>query len=273
MKPQEIAENWIAEKGEIRPVNKLMPEKGLCELYTCDFKGCECDKYFDFEEIVKQHTYPCPTLADGEYKGKDLEFVKQYNVLALHAFDKVEWIHTPIEVEDFIELSDLPKRTIVRLKATTTPAIDEVERVEEFLQSYDSIISYYKNLKDRITDEEYKMLPDEVKYVYGRIYKGIPQVNNGFGLGISLTDAQIVAHRMAYLGSFHGDDKIDYNARMSSFIMGVNWHTTHTLKGYVKVEDVVELINKLIYKDADNDLKIGFNQGITTIRENLTTLK
>jgi len=39
------------------------------------------------------------------------------------------------------------------------------------------------------------------------------------------------------------------------------------------LDEAVRLINDLVYADANNELKIGFNQGITTIREQLNTLR
>lgn len=66
MTPQEIAEKWIAKDGEIRPVNNELKQQRY---------STEDDRKWLTDKLYRDHhTYLCPTVADGEYRGEDLEW-------------------------------------------------------------------------------------------------------------------------------------------------------------------------------------------------------
>lgn len=124
MTPQEIANNWIAENGEIRPLLTYATNK--------------------------IHIYPCPTLADGEYRGGDLDF---------------EWI------EEMPEDSQL----IICLKQP--PAIDAGERANTQQSVEEAAIKFSSDYYD-----------EHQKVGFGTDYLNGLEVgaNNGFIAGHAL---------------------------------------------------------------------------------------
>lgn len=111
MTPKEIATTWLAKDGEIRPVPN--PE------YLEEWPIPEYQHLLD--EWQQQHTYPCPTLKDGEYRGDGLEFL---TLERLYSIDDWKEAFKDFDGSYITDRHNREYKVAIRLK---TPAIDARE--------------------------------------------------------------------------------------------------------------------------------------------------